>query len=355
MKIKKAMLVSVGTRVRLVHLRENGVVTELLHEEGMARVRLDDGDEIPVFLEDLSRPDPTPSNKPPVKAKFVPGKQDKVETPPERPPIESQYLIIKSKGIQLAFDPLPEADGQVRQYNIYLLNDTRSDYLFTFELQLDGRVAQRENHKIDRTSYVPVGQLHFDQLNDTPTAVISCWRLTTSGTGPKMEKTLRIRPKQFFKRTKTAPLLNRKVHLFLVFEPDADQQPPKEEAEDLRDYTRKNYRPKPEWQDIRTRMPHEVLEMAEFIPEIDLHIEELRSDFKKLSNAEILRIQLFHFDQYMRKAIRLGVERVFIIHGIGKGKLRDSIASRLIQMPEVRSFRNEYHHRYGYGATEVIF
>ncbi|WP_428409939.1 Smr/MutS family protein [Phaeodactylibacter xiamenensis] len=43
------------------------------------------------------------------------------------------------------------------------------------------------------------------------------------------------------------------------------------------------------------------------------------------------------------------------MHGIGKGKLRDSIASRLIQMPEVRSFRNEYHHRYGYGATEVIF
>lgn len=38
------------------------------------------------------------------------------------------------------------------------------------------------------------------------------------------------------------------------------------------------------------RMPHEVLEMAEFIPEIYLHIEELRSDFKKLSNAEILRL-----------------------------------------------------------------
>lgn len=348
------MLISVGTRVRLVHLREDGVVTELLHEEGMARVRLDDGDEIPVFLEDLSRPDPVPSDKPGVKAKFVPGKQEKKETPPERPPIESQYLIIKSKGLQLAFDPLPEPDGQVRRYNIYLLNDTRNDYLFTFELQLGGRVVQRDNHKIARTSYVPVGQLQFDQLNDTPAAVISCWRLTTSGTGPKMEKSLRIRPKQFFKRVKTAPLLNRKVHLYLVFEPNADQSAP-ETKEDLRDYTLKNTRPKPDWNDLRTRMTHEVLEMAEFIPEIDLHIEQLTNDHKKLSNAEILRIQLFHFDQYTRKAIRLGVERVFIIHGIGKGKLRDAIASRLIQMPEVRSFRNEYHHRYGYGATEVIF
>ncbi|MEQ8703912.1 MAG: Smr/MutS family protein [Phaeodactylibacter sp.] len=349
------MLISVGTRVRLVHLREDGVVTELLHGEGMAKVRLDDGDEIPVFLEDLARPEPAPSTQPGIKAKFVPGKQEKKTIPPKRPEIESQYLIIKSKGIQVAFDPLPEPDGQVRQYNIYLLNDTRNDYLFTFELQLDGRVVQRENQKMDRTSFVPVGQLHFDQLNDAPSVAVSCWRLTTSGTGPKMEKHLRIRPKQFFKRTKTAPLLNRKVHLFLIFEPDADQQNDKKEAEDLRDYTRKNTRPKPEWQDIRTRMPHEVLEMAEFIPEIDLHIEQLSSNFKKMNNAEILRIQLFHFDQYLRKAIRLGVERVFIIHGIGKGKLRDAIASRLIQMPEVRSFRNEYHHRYGYGATEVIF
>ena len=349
------MLISVGTRVRLIHLRENGVVTALLHDEGMARVRLEDGEEIPVFLEDLARPDALPANPPSVKAKFVPGKKEKTEQPPERPPIESQYLILKSKGLQVAFDPLPEPDGQIRQFNIYLLNDTRNDYLFTFELQLDGRVVQRENQKISRTSYVPVGQLHFDQLNDAPSVTVSCWRLTTSGTGPKIEKQLRIRPKQFFKQAKTAPLLNRKVHLFLLFKPDADQKTESNTAEDLRDYTRKNTKPKPEWQDIRTRMPHEVMEMAEFIPEIDLHIEQLGGNAKKMSNAEILRIQLFHFDQYMLKAIRLGVERVFIIHGIGKGKLRDAIASRLIQMPEVRTFRNEYHHRYGYGATEVIF
>lgn len=348
------MLIAVGTKVRLVHLRENGVVTELLREEGMAKVQLEDGDEIPVFIEDLVRAAPTPSSKPPVKAKFVPGKQEKKAKPPQRPDIESQYLIIKSKGIQLAFDPVSGPDEPTHYYRIFLLNDTRNDYLFSFELQVAGRVVHRENHKIDHISYYPVGKLEFGQLNESPVAVVHCWRLTTKGTGPKLEKTLRIRPKQFFKRLKTAPLLNRKVHLFLVFEPDADQKG-EAPSEDLRDYTLKNSRPRPDWQGIRARMPHEVVEMAEFIPELDLHIEQLVEDTKKMSNAEILHTQLFYFDQYIRKAIRLGVERVFIIHGVGKGKLRDAIASRLIQMPEVRSFRNEYHHRYGYGATEVIF
>jgi len=40
---------------------------------------------------------------------------------------------------------------------------------------------------------------------------------------------------------------------------------------------------------------------------------------------------------------------------IGKGRLRNEIASRLVQMPEVKTFKNEYHPNYGFGATEVIF
>ena len=74
-----------------------------------------------------------------------------------------------------------------------------------------------------------------------------------------------------------------------------------------------------------------------------------------MNNAEILRLQLRTFDDYLEKAIRVGVPKVFIIHGLGKGRLRNEIASRLIRHPEVETFKNEYHPRYGYGATEVIF
>ncbi|RQH21817.1 hypothetical protein D5R40_31195 [Okeania hirsuta] len=49
------------------------------------------------------------------------------------------------------------------------------------------------------------------------------------------------------------------------------------------------------------------------------------------------------------------MERVFVIHGVGEGKLRNAIATRLIKYPEVVSFKNEFHPRYGFGATEIIF
>jgi hypothetical protein len=347
------MLFAVGTRVRLLHSQDEGVITALL-DNGMANVMLEEGDfEIPVFLDDIARADAPLGKKPTVKAKFVPGKQDKTPKPPERPPIETQYAILKSFGIQIAFDPVVRPDGLASRYKIYLINDTGYDVLFTFELYIGGSVELRSNNKLARTSVLEVGEMLFDQLNDAPTVEMDCWQITTQGTGPRLHKTMRIKPKPFFKRLKTAPLLNKQVHLFRLFEKfEPLQQKPKEE--DLRDYTRRNAR-RDEGQRILGRMPHEVMELAEFIPEIDLHIEHLTDRYEKMNNAEILNLQLHHFEQYLRKALRLGVERVFIIHGLGKGKLRDSIARRLREMPEVIDYRNEYHPRYGYGATEVIF
>jgi len=74
-----------------------------------------------------------------------------------------------------------------------------------------------------------------------------------------------------------------------------------------------------------------------------------------MDNAQILRLQLSHFEAFIENALRIGVPRVFIIHGVGKGKLRDMIATKLIQNRDVETFRNEYHPRYGWGATEVEF
>ncbi len=59
------------------------------------------------------------------------------------------------------------------------------------------------------------------------------------------------------------------------------------------------------------------------------------------------------FDKFLSQAIRLGVSKVFVIHGVGKGKLKDKIVTRLIQMPDVTNFKNEYHSKYGFGATEI--
>lgn len=345
------MLVAIGTKVVLIHSNDEAVVTELL-DDGMVQVRLLDSNlEIPVFAEDIKRLD-KPVQKP-VKAKVVPGKKPKQVRKPKREPAETQYTIIKSFGIQLAFSPIIQADETTEKYEIFLINDTPHPVLFGFQLDLDGRKVIRKDGKLDATSTINLGDLFFDELNDAPVCHLECWRILTDGTGPRMAKKLKIKPKTFFKKLKTAPLLNRPVHLYRIFE-KLETRTGKRREEDLQTYTRRNIQPT-NWFEIGQRMPHEVIELAEFVPEIDLHIDRLAPKMKKKDKAAILRIQLEHFEKYMDQAIRLGVERVFIIHGIGEGRLKNHIASRLIQMPEVKSFKNEYHPRYGYGATEVVF
>jgi hypothetical protein len=347
------VLFSIGTRVKFINTNDTGVVTSML-DNGMVNVLLDDyGMEIPAFLDDLIRSEEAIDEFPSVKAKIVPGKKAKKLDTPKHPQPEMQFTILKSKGIQLAFDPIVKLDAYAERYTIYLINDTRDEALFTLTLKLKNRVDQRYNGKIKAMSVYEVGTLLFDQLNDHPLFEVECWRITTAGTEARMHKALKIKPKQFFKKMSVAPLLNRQVHLFNIF--DRLKGADKKKDEDLQTYTKRNTRPMANWGNIQERLSPDVMEFAEFQPELDLHIENLTSEHHKLNNNEIINVQLFHFEQYIFKAIRLGIDRVFIIHGVGKGKLRNEIATRLVQMDHIKTFKNEYHPRYGYGATEVIF
>ena len=349
------MIFATGSRVRFIHTGYEGVVTAIL-EDDMLSVLLDDGDEIPAFEDDLIRIEDYRAqllNKPPIKAKVVQGKKEKGLQKPDRPKIEAQYSILRSLGIQLAFETQYKSDGSTSDYKMYLLNDTKYDALYSFSLHLGPVLKMKSNGKIDALTYIELGQIPSDYLNELPIIDVDCWQVTTEGTGKKLQKTLKLKAQQFFKKIKTAPLLNIPVHHYVLFETfDVDER----KEDDLKTYTKKNNRPSTKhMQHLGRYDKHNVSAFANFNPEIDLHIENLSDRWKKMNRAEILRLQLDTFETYLSKAIHIGVPRVFIIHGLGKGRLRDEIASRLILHPDVETFKNEYHERYGYGATEVVF
>lgn len=353
------ILFSKGTRVRLKHTGEEGIVIQLL-DERMVNVKLIEADiDIPVFEDDLARIEPFWSDEiplKPAKSNIKPAEQTSPTHKSTVPDIFIPYTVLKNMGLLLAFEPVYALDGQVLHYKIHLINDTKLDLLLVGDFSVSGSSSFSVDMQLKSATTAAVGTLVFDDLNRSPVFNVRCARMTTSGQKENMSKELKIKPQQFFKNIKTAPFLNKQVHLFIVF----DQWKASEtRAESLENYT-KRHSPKapvaPEdpnpFKNIKLL---DISEVASFIPEIDLHIEQLSDKFQKLSNIEIIQIQLQHFNQFMQKAIRLGVPKVFIIHGIGEGKLKNLIANRLLQYPEVSHFKNEYHHKFGYGATEVIF
>lgn len=347
------MLFAIGTKVKFLHTGDEGVVKKML-KEGMVMVYIEAMDmEIPAFVDDLIQADDFYKKQTKAKAKVVQGKIEK-DLKPKRMPAATQYTILKSYGIQLAFDPILKQDGTTEKYLYYLINDTRYDVIFEMTLFLDGEEVKQWSDKLESVSTYPLGTFFFDHLNDHPNFQIQAWQITTAGKGDEQSKTLKIKPKQFFKNVLTAPLLNKRMHVFKIFENLSE--PEDKGKEDLKTYAKRNSKPA-KYQDpnLRKFQTHNSKEFSEFSAEIDLHIEKLVEKTHKMTNAEILKIQLDHFDKFIAKAIRLGVPKVYAIHGVGKGRLKDEIASRLIQNQDVQTFKNDYHPRYGWGSTEIVF
>ncbi len=346
------MLFAKGSRVVLRHSAEQGVVTDILDKD-LLMVRLDGQDiEIPVFTEDLERPQDQHTSS--VKARYIQTPPAPPALQPDLPAAESQYAILKSVGIQLAFDP--RQDGKA--FSLFLLNDTDFELVFHLSQEKTGRPARTCHGKLPAVHALPVGEMSIDELNDLPVLLLRCARITTAGLGPELNKELKIKPKIFFSKLTTAPILNRPVHLFRLIERKELQQaptPPPPATEDLKTYTLRKARPASRHTSPRASYKHEVQELANFSHEIDLHAENLQGYHSRMTNGEIIRLQLGYFERFIEKAIQVGAERVFVIHGVGKGKLRDAIASRLLQMDEVKTFHNNFHPRYGFGATEVVF
>ena len=339
-----------GTRVRLRFTGETGVVISRLSDD-MVEIRLDNDPDfiIPAFEEDIVA-DTVLSSVAPAWASA----REKKPEPPARRIVKSQYHILKPKGLQLAFEPMPGRDETVSRYKVWLINDTPFDFLLEFDLFTTSRDVIILDEKIAASSAYELGDFLSDDLNDAPEVFISVRRITTEGTDTPLETGLRIKAKQFFNSFQTASIINVMAYHFVLM--GSFEAKPAASDQDLKSYTLQN-RSKTRSAGNANARPHKAFDpedFAHFEPEIDLHIQALMNGYARLDKGEILRIQMQHFHRFIDRAVRVGANRVFVIHGVGEGKLKEAIADSLRGNPHVKKFKNEYHHKYGYGATEVI-
>jgi len=96
----------------------------------------------------------------------------------------------------------------------------------------------------------------------------------------------------------------------------------------------------------------EVINKKKFVPEIDLHIEELTDSHKGLSNHEILSQQMIAFRQFYAKSKMNKTKKIIVIHGVGEGVLRYEIRSFLNKQNGVEYYDANFQ-EYGQGATVI--
>ena len=352
--MKKQDLFGIGTRVIITRTRDIGVITEKLGDD-LVLVKLENSnDSIPVFEEFLQRYSQEIVDS---FSLLVDSKSPKlIIKNPQLTTKTYQTSKINNTGLHLIFEPAETAEG-TRAFHAYFYNDTQTLHIASLLLWVKNNLLEEETSAIS----ISAGSMEFirtialNTLNDSPELEIEIQKFATDGATETLHALLKLKTKMFIKNNAMHPITNIGV-IQLKINTEEDKT-----KSDLQKYTQQVIKSQTEIKrrneknsqlvDWRTNLNA----YAHFKNELDLHIQELHSDHKSLSPAESLHLQLQAFENYLQRAIQVGIPSVFIIHGLGTGRLRERIAARLRRSEHVLHFKNEFHEKYGFGATEVIF
>ena len=334
-----------GDEIIVLHTNEEGKVIEIISNKMLlVEVR---GVRFPVYTDQVDFPYfKRFTNKKDAQLK-KPVKKYIDDIPKEK---KQAQQTTREEGVWLSFIPkftMDEfGDEVVELFKLYLLNKNTAGYKFHYSQGFFGEEAFDLKGEILMRQDFYLHDIAFGDFNDNPSFSFEFGLITPDKTKAEYyEASIKLKPKQLFQRieemkTKNEPSINFK--LFDVY--------PEKTIEEKVELTN-NIISKNKLYDAKRIREH--LEPARSV--VDLHIEKLSNEWKHLSNFEIITIQLREFEKWYELALAHRLPEFTVIHGVGSGKLRDEIHDILKTKREVKTFVNQYHPKFGYGATEIYF
>ena len=258
---------------------------------------------------------------------------------------EAPQLELREKGIGLMFKAINKLSGEFNYFEIHFYNHTHEILLIDYQYYLDQTMQYGFKKEVDRYATILLHEFKPDQLNDHPAFLLKCWlKNKKPAYQDEFEKEIRLKAKQYFAKTESDEFkLNGYFTLPFFSELPLFVEP-------------KQIEPGSEINEVGNKDidDHEIILKANMPDSIDLHTENLFIDPQKTDASEILSIQLKAFEQFIEKAIRFKLHKIYVVHGLGKGVLKKEIEKKLKEYPQVVSFNNHHSPRFGFGATEIF-
>lgn len=338
------MKYQLGDKVLVLHSGEEGEVIDIINDK---MVLIDvEGVRFPVYMDQIDFP---------YFKRFSEKTSDKLTAEKKKnkiyiDDIKKEKTTSKHKvsnGVWVSFLPVFDKDvfddDIVESFKIYLINQTNEPYDFTYTISFLGLPGfELKNRLLSLTDFY-VHDVPFEEMNDSPKFTFDFSLVNPNKKkASHFETFLKIKAKQLFQKIEEMKMKNEPTFSFKLFE-----NYPEKQEEIMPDYTN-TY-----GQVYDAVKAKQNLDPARSV--VDLHIEKLSSDWKGLSNFEILSLQLSTFEKYFNLALAHRQPNLTVIHGIGTGKLKEEIHEILKLKKEVKTFVNQYHPNFGYGATEIFF
>lgn len=227
-------------------------------------------------------------------------------------------------------------------------NDTSDTFKLQGDITFNGPEPILLKGTLPPESKSLMGEIPFDQINDYPHFEMELERHSSRGHAETITCKIKPKPKHFIKLTLLDAWGNRPGRSYLVWKQSSN-------SDSLKSIPVSKRKPGSSQPKRTSNVIRDLSELAVFNRELDLHAEKLFDNAKSVPPDQIYQRQMKTFQWYMDKARSMNIDRVFIIHGVGSGRLKKAIANKLEFDPSVASYTNEHHPKYGFGATEVVF
>jgi hypothetical protein len=334
------MKFQIGDKVTVLHSNEEGEVVDVINDKMvMVDVR---GVKFPAYTDQLD----LPYFKRFTEKKPFPAKQKKYID--ELPKEKNTGKAETPDGVWLSFLPISSidefGDDIVESLKIHLINKSNHGYRFVYHLSYLNDEGFELNNEVFSFRDFYLHDILFESLNDSP-----IFEFEFSLINPDKKKAdyfetvLRLKPKQVFEKIEEIKRKGEATFSYKLF----DEYPDKKEKEEIGVMNKLSSH----YKMYEASKARQNLPPARSV--VDLHIEKLTDEWNRMSNFEMLTLQLKEFEKYYDLAVAHHLSSIIFIHGLGTGKLRDELHELLRLKKEVKTFVNQYHPSYGYGATEV--
>jgi hypothetical protein len=343
-------MIKVGDRVKFLNDVGGGIVTAFIGKN-RAKVKNEDGFEVPYPVSKLLRVDDPALNKPDRTAE---GRESpSVSTPSLPKKKKTKGKIIKGKDSpDFYFCLVPDDVRNILsgEIGLYLVNDSNFTLLYRFSHLKEGEYETIQRglvHPNSKKELEVIDQSEFSDLPEYGFQLIF-FRNGEEELQLPITKTFKVNPVKFYKEKSFLPNSFFKTDA-LIYQISANilnTEIDKLTDEDFRKVIRLKEKSEPAPAVQKSRPPE--------IVEVDLHIHELVDNAEGLKNREIIEIQLEKVEREMRQAIQFRAKRIVFIHGVGQGVLKQEVARLLKSQFPKYEFHDASFKEYGYGATMVI-
>jgi hypothetical protein len=342
------MKFQVGDKVIVQHSNEEGEVIDIINDK-MVMVEVK-GVRFPAYSDQIDFPYFKRFSEQMSQKAAAPKVKKTIENLKPEPSGTPRLTNQTAAGVWLAFLPVFDKDvfddDVVDYFKVYLVNQTALELNFSYWLRLGGATELELTSNIHAFSDFYIQNVPLDNLNDKARFDFDfSLAIPRPGKVEHFEASHKIKAKQLFQKIEGLRQHQEATFSYLLFDvyPDA----PFKESLDLSRLSNAGFK----IYDASRARQH--LEPARSV--IDLHIEKLTDQWKRMTPAEMLGLQISTFEKYYELSVVHHQPSLTVIHGVGTGRLREEIHEILHTKKEVKSFVNQYLPSYGYGATEIYF